>query len=112
MFPILNPPPTSLHVPSLWGRGRGWDDLGEYFLFKNVFNFKEILYESGEASLCLSNRQAWNLRGFHSKVFHHPCVHAERGVLAEDGVGSSASQSHSGKPTQSLHHVVIALSGT
>ena len=84
----------------------------KYFLFINVFNFEEILYYSGEASLYISNRQAWNLRGFHSKVFHHPRVHAEHGLLVEDGVDSSASQSHPGKLAQSLHHLIIALSGT
>lgn len=51
------------------------------------------------------------ISGFHSKVFHEP-MHIEHGLSVEDGVDSSASQSHSGKLNQSLYLIVIALPET
>ena len=82
------------------------------FYLKMCLIFKKFFISQERLAYASVTDMPWNLRDFHSKVFHHPCVHAEHGLLVEDGVGSSASQSHSGKPTQSLYHLIIALSGT
>ena len=74
--------------------------------------FKKFFISQERLAYASVTDKPWNLRGFHNKVFHHPCVHTEHGLLVEDGVDSSASQSCEGKPTQSFHHLVAALSGT
>ena len=74
--------------------------------------FKKFFISQERLAYASVTDKPWNLRGFHSKVFHHPRVHTEHGLLVEDGVDSSASQSHSVKLTQSIYHLIIALSET
>ena len=74
--------------------------------------FKKFFISQERLAYASVTDKPWNLRGFHNKVFHHPCVHTEHGLLVEDGVDSSASQSHSGKLNESLCLIAIALSET
>ena len=63
------------------------------FYLKMCLIFKKFFISQERLAYASVTDKPWNLRGFHNKVFHHPCVHTEHGLLVEDGVDSSASQS-------------------